>query len=836
MSTLRRDDHSTAIAYLAQLERDVERKATAPTSGWASMSLSQPMAWSDGGISPAPGDGPLHLNVVVMACLGWLDRNFPTSDLRVCKVAGNDELGDAIPNHPFMELMDQPNRRDTFHSFLQSYLLSDVVDGNTFLVKVRPNSQKGIHSLWWVPPWTVTVIPSRSRDADAPIEKFRVMVGGATQEYDPSEVIHIKDGIDPFNPTRGLSKLKAGLRSASTIDRAEAYTQALMRNCGAIPIMLSPSSEGEQIEPSNIPILREQFVEDQAGFGSGRPLFFPQGLRAEKLSVSPEEMALDKIRDFSLAALCALIGTPAMAVGLPDPGKTYSNLAQAEYMAWRNGLIPRQDRFAEAIDIQCPELVDRTRERVVWDRSRVAVLQLPKLERLDGLTKAAGGPILTPDEARKFLDMNELPDGAGATLAVQGGVKPVVSVDTQAGQQTIAADVQATALNGAQVISLVEIANAVAVGSLPADSARALIAASFPNLTAEQVAAIVGPLVAFEPAPPPTLTVRPAAQPSLPSPDAQKSAHREREDGTRPFGEPIEVKDDMPPKVGSGNADEQGDGNGGGDYDLPTGKPIRDELVAWFKQQLAAVLGTIPPDMADIPESFPVLADYNDPMSRAMTPILATYWQESGSREIGKLKAATGLDLDEWTVVNPKTQEKIQSAAFAFCEATNKTTSLELTTAMSRLRDELVQGVVNEGDTLVQLRKRVQAVFENAEEWRAQRIAATEASRAVHAAQEAADIESGVVVGLEWLLSADACPLCQAVNDKVKRVKLGQRFAEVGTNATYKDVRFPPIHPGCQCSVTSVLSPEYGGPESPEWGETLIQPKIEPSSEESSEA
>lgn len=409
MPNLRSEDHDSARAYLASLE-PAETKAVAPTSGWAAMALSQPMAWSDGGVAPAPGDGPLHLNVVVMICLAWFARNMPVCDLNVHKVGADDKIGDIVDNHPFMDLMNAPCKLDTFHSFMAAIVLSDVVDGNSFIIKLRNNGGK-IHSLWWVPPWLVNVIPSPNRDAETPIKSYLVSIGGSTTEYLPEDVVHIKDGIDPFNRVRGISPLKACLRSVSTIDRAELYTQTLMRNCGAIPIMLSPSGQGEEISTQNALFLRDQFAEEQGGYNSGKPFVSQQGLRADVLGVSPDKLGLEKIRDFPVAAICAAIGTPAMAVGLPDAGKTYSNLETAEWMAWRNGLIPRQDRIAEAFDVQCPEMIDFTKERLVWDRSRVSVLQQPVLMRLDGLTKAAGKPVLTRNEARKFLSLPEVDGG-----------------------------------------------------------------------------------------------------------------------------------------------------------------------------------------------------------------------------------------------------------------------------------------------------------------------------------------------------------------------------------------------------------------------------------------
>lgn len=95
----------------------------------------------------------------------------------------------------------------------------------------------------------------------------------------------------------------------------------------------------------------------------------------------------------------------------------------------------------------------------------------------------------------------------------------------------------------------------------------------------------------------------------------------------------------------------------------------------------------------------------------------------------------------------------------------------------------------------------------------------------MHAAQEQAAIESGVVAGLEWLVSAASCPLCTMVAAEANRVRLGQAFAEIGSNPDYRSIRYPPLHPSCRCSVVEVLKPEYGGPEDPQWSKTLVDPR-----------
>ena len=257
-------------------------------------------------------------------------------------------------------------------------------------------------------------------------------------------------------------------------------------------------------------------------------------------------------------------------------------------------------------------------------------------------------------------------------------------------------------------------------------------------------------------------------------------------------------------------------------YGLPDGRPIKQRLIRFFRQQMRAVLGTLP--TVGIPAHLPDLLDWNDPMKEAMVPLISAYWQESGQRTMERI----GLDPDEWRVTNPNTEAKIQQAAMNFCQATNATTRMDLETALAELKRELVQGLVDEGEALPQLTQRVKGVFQDAEDWRAERIAASEASRAVHAAQEQSAADSGVVAGFELLISGDACPLCQMVAAECRRVRIGQPFAVIGHHPDYSTIRHPPIHPMCQCAMVEVLLPQYGGPENPGWDQTLIQPKPGP--------
>ncbi len=158
-------------------------------------------------------------------------------------------------------------------------------------------------------------------------------------------------------------------------------------------------------------------------------------------------------------------------------------------------------------------------------------------------------------------------------------------------------------------------------------------------------------------------------------------------------------------------------------------------------------------------------------------------------------KVGTGF-----AVFNSRVVEFIRTWTFAFCDSTNETSQHSVNVAVHKLRQELAEGL-SRGETAQNLTRRVAKIFQDPQ--RAHAIAATETARAQHGGQLLAAKESGVVRGLRWLASSDACSRCLALDGK--EVPLGEPFAVDPGGGPYAVVTHPPRHPLCQCSVVEVL-------------------------------
>lgn len=197
----------------------------------------------------------------------------------------------------------------------------------------------------------------------------------------------------------------------------------------------------------------------------------------------------------------------------------------------------------------------------------------------------------------------------------------------------------------------------------------------------------------------------------------------------------------------------------------------------------------IPPKL---PESFVALDTWTEKIARESKPVIEVIMRQQGNT----LLTRVGASPDVFSVFDKNVPEAAEKLTLKFAESTNATTSMQLDTALSKLRTEISEGII-EGDTRIELRRRVQEVFDQADNVRAQRIADTEASRAAHNGELTSAKDSKVVSGKAWLASSDACAICQ-------------EFAAQGTIGLDKSfgaddygiIDAPPGHINCQCSVS----------------------------------
>lgn len=172
---------------------------------------------------------------------------------------------------------------------------------------------------------------------------------------------------------------------------------------------------------------------------------------------------------------------------------------------------------------------------------------------------------------------------------------------------------------------------------------------------------------------------------------------------------------------------------------------------------------------------------------------------------------------DDWFVANPTAIEAARRATLDLCEETIESFLDSLNGEIQKVRNEIAESVT-EGETARSLVNRIARWMKPEARWRARRIANTESARAFNTGQVAATETLDFVAGFRWVLDGDACPLCHKVQRLCPVIPKGGTFAVNGKRASYKNVKFPPLHPNCRCTLVPIFDDEVPS----EWPKTVL--------------
>lgn len=203
-------------------------------------------------------------------------------------------------------------------------------------------------------------------------------------------------------------------------------------------------------------------------------------------------------------------------------------------------------------------------------------------------------------------------------------------------------------------------------------------------------------------------------------------------------------------------------------------------------------------------------------MAAAFIPYIDSYIDEGGRTLLAELGQQSAGD---WLVQNPQAIEAARTATLALCQETVDTFLGDMNKTMDGIRRDMAESFES-GETAGDAVDRLAKWVNDESRWRARRIAVTESARAFNAGAVAATDDLDFVAGYKWLLSDDACPLCHNVARLCPVIPKGGTFAINGKNPAYRNVKFPPLHPNCRCTLVTVFDDEVP----PEWPNTVTPP------------
>lgn len=353
--------------------------------------------------------GDLWMNPVVGLCLDWLGNRFPRPLIHVSRISKSNRDHVPLGRHPLIDLWNRPNGFYSRRTLEKVIGLSLKCDGNAYIYKVRDNGGKVVQ-LWWVPHYRI--LPTWPPDGSAYIDGYRVWLDSNVYWLPVDDIIHIRDGIDPRNERLGLCALRSNIREVCTINEESGYRAALLRNSCVPGLAVVPKGDDLRPTKEDADTIRASLHETTGGDNRGSTVVLGGPYDLVKIGYSPAEADLMDFPVVPTARILSSLGVAPMSLGLPDPGKTYANLAEANRSSWGT-IVATQELVAEALRWELlPEFdVDPYEYLVEYDYTHIQELQ----ESLDAVhTRAredwkSGG--ITQNEFREMIGLEPDPDG-----------------------------------------------------------------------------------------------------------------------------------------------------------------------------------------------------------------------------------------------------------------------------------------------------------------------------------------------------------------------------------------------------------------------------------------
>lgn len=747
-----------------------------------------------------------------------------------------------ILEHPSLKLLqDVSAELDGFLLFELTDLYQEIT--GTCYWYIERDEEDVPSAIWILPTQRVTPIYGENG-----IDHYDFGLGTQKQPFYPDEMIVFKfpNLRDPYG--EGWSPVRAAYETINILNKDNAYASIELDNRGRPDLVMSPK---DVIGENEAKRQEKRYAKKFRRGGNGGLIVVESGTEITPLNFTSKQMEALARRGVSKEDLANAFDTPLALLQAKEVNR--ATLEAALYQHAKLGILPRLTRFFQRLNQNYASL---------WDARLFFWFDNPVPD--DDETKAnvhkiyLDSDVMEPDEVR--AELNLPPRGEDA------------AEDEGDGSDAQAVRVKPDAvLQGPQILAATAIVTAVAAGTIPRDSGIGQLVVLF-NLTEEQANEIMGsadnedPAAAEpQPEPPPPAAGNdppPAAAAADDSPPEEENAETPAKmldvllayhlkeisrasaiarmarlgaswqrayNATEPgsvYVTPPALRSHVErdaeatdPSWHKGTTTRAGGGHG---RHLPRGEGLKKAVQEIFarqrhfvltgsKSQLRLTFTRLEADGKHVTKEViwrePVdLSDWDHEMAEAARPFIAIQMEASGKEVLARL----GLSDEEkkWNIHAPHVRQVIDRAAMRFSRETNQTTSMQINDAIAKLRDDLTAGITGTQNTPEELTKIVSDVFDQAEGYRAERIALTESSRAVHAGQAMAAKESGVVKGLKWLLSDDACAICQGIKDaNPDGIPLDGSFDHDGGDGPYSDVPYPPAHPYCFVGETPVLTP-----------------------------
>lgn len=340
----------------------------------------------------------------VFACMSLITRDIGKLKIKTKeKVKGVSQETKSRAN----KLLAKPNHIQNTQQFFECWASQKTAYGNTYVWKVR-DIYGDIWQLLILNSERVKPLVDPNGNVFYQVRKDRLFDLDEDVVFPASEIIH-----DRFNcfyhPLIGLSPITACALAASqgvSIQRnAKAFFANASRPSG---ILVAPGAIREDVAKD----MSDKWNANYSGTGTGRTAVLSDGVTYQAISVAAQDAQLVEQLKLSGEIICTAFSVPAFKVGLAPPpaGKVsdYNDIYYSDCL----------QHYLESIENLLNEHLN-LEPGVETEFCLDGLLRMDSSSQMEYLTKAVGGSILSPNEARAKIGYTAVPGGESPMIQQQ---------------------------------------------------------------------------------------------------------------------------------------------------------------------------------------------------------------------------------------------------------------------------------------------------------------------------------------------------------------------------------------------------------------------------------
>lgn len=379
----------------------------------------EPQTYTQSAAAQVNEDTALQLSAV-WGCVRLISEVFASLPISMREIG---EAQPVITSHPLVPVLTRsPNSRQTPVEFYETMQLNLCMHGNAY-ARIERNSRGNVIALWPLPAQQMKT----HLLGDGSVIHYWYHGNDVTALAD-ANVLHIRlfgNGLVGLSPL-GYARNAVGISTATDNHSAKPFIN------GGKPSGVLYTDTALNKDQRNK--ARESFDEIVTQTEeSKRLLVLPQGFKYQQVELSPADMQILESKRWQVKDICRFFGNvPPVLIGeLQDSTALGSSIEQILIGWYRLGLNPYATRWEQALAKKLMTPAERLRMEFHIDFD--ALTRGDSKTEMEYLKGMVGGPIMTPNEARKRKNLPPVPDGDTLNPAPTIGKKASEKEDNQHG-------------------------------------------------------------------------------------------------------------------------------------------------------------------------------------------------------------------------------------------------------------------------------------------------------------------------------------------------------------------------------------------------------------------